>query len=280
MMRLRDVLATAAAMVVAGATLTTVSPAQADTGVDISSSGITSIKTYTYRSSQQGYVTFRIQDDFLRAQVVSECTIFPDGRRRYCESLTLRPMEFGNGDWRIRETVDGWEVRARVSWNRSSEEDCLAEYPGADEYGVELTVLGEEEEFLGSHEHYYESVCQGYVGSISGGKTLVARVGYEVRLPLRVRVIDYPKSSVTARVCFMDEYGDRFNCANLRLSRIAKSSRSGWFYKDAVVVRPQTRSQCRYLRWDRPSLDYEVTIRDRRGSTLTRFEHSFRLTCR
>ena len=268
---------------VTAATLSMV-PAQAATARDvgITSDGMTVVDTYTYQDSSEGYITFTVRDPDRSGEQVSQCWVDILGDPTDCDTYPLQETSYRNGDWRIRSTSDGWEIRVYVGYRNSSEEDCMDQYRGAADYGINIAVLGSREEVLGEHTHSYDLVCRGYAAETKGGRTLTAHMG-ETSDPLSITytVVDTGHEATSAQGCFYSVHSGRATkCTRIDLSTGDYTTNRGWNYTVRLTSKALSSAQCRAVKRQEPRYDYRVVFRDAAGDTLLSADHRFTLRCR
>jgi hypothetical protein len=255
-------------------------PAMASTGVSVSSSGLSSVKTYTYQDSDEGFVVFTVTDPSRQATQISQCWVDGDGDLYECDVYPLRETDYRNGEWRIRWTPSGWEVRVYLGYYDVSEDECMDQFRGAAEYGIDIAVLGDYEEVLAEDRHEYELVCQGFAGETRGSKSITAYVGRSSTvIGIKLIAIDVAHEAVSARGCiYSKSTGRGTNCEALNMDS-SRTSR-GWSHAKRIGVKGVTARQCRNLRWNPGRFTYRVVFRDAQGDVVMEVGHDFRVTCR
>lgn len=243
---------------------------------------MTTINTYTYQDSDEGYITFTVSDPDRSGEQVSQCWVDFIGDPTDCDTYPLRETDYRDGDWRIRSTGDGWQIRVYVGYRESSDDECLDEYRGAAEYGINIAVLGAYEEVLGEHTHSYDLVCHGYAAESKGGRVLTAQIGRTSNvLPITYSVIDSDHTAASAQGCFYSfNSGRATNCTRIDLSAAETRTSRGWKYTARLTAKAVTSAQCRAIKRQEPRYAYRVIFRDASGDVLVSAEHRFTLRCR
>ena len=268
-------------MVVVGLPLAS-GTASAAQGVRITSSGLSSMKTYTYRDSTSGYIIFDIADPRGVATHVSQCIVNPSGRRTNCDAYPLKNTRYRDGSWRVRSTPQGWTLRIYVGWSSSSREQCLEEYPGAPEWGLEIGVRAEDDRVLARRAHTYESDCQGYALLLEGPGALYLKVGSESRpLSIDFTIVDRAHAVRTVRRCFYEvDTGKSTNCYRDGVGQLGRQTKRGWSFTRNLTFRSVSQSGCREAARENPKYQYRVTLLDRNDRVLAQARHDFYLDCR
>jgi hypothetical protein len=248
--------------------------------VAVTSSGISTVKTYTYQDSDEGYAVFTVTDPSREGSQVSQCWVDGDGDLYDCDVYPLRESDYRDGDWRIRQTASGWEIRVYVGYYAMSEDECLDQFRGSGEYGIDLAVVGDMDEVLGEARHTYELVCQGYAGMTKGGASITANVGRaSTVLTVTTSAIDAGHDAASAKGCiYSASTGRGTNCVTLNMAS-GQTSR-GWSHANRISFPGVTDRQCKSLKRNPARFTYRVVYRDSSGSVLMEVEHDFKLTCR
>ena len=261
-----------------GGTLASV--ASANTVVAVVPSGPAVLNTYTYQDSDEGFATFAVSDPSRRGTQVSQCWVDSDDGLYDCDIYPLRETDYRDGDWRIRATSTGWEIRVYIAYYDMDEERCLDQYRGAGYEGVDIAILGDFEEVLGEGRHLYELICQGYAGMSKGGPKITAFVGRaSTSLPIKVTAIDAGHEAVSAQGCIYSvATGRATNCLSVDLPA-AQTSR-GWMHERRIAFSGATAKQCKSLKRTPARYIYRVVFKDAGGDTLMVVNHRFSVTCR
>lgn len=279
-MRLTPILGIlAAAALVAGAV-----PAHAASRageVAITSGGVTSVDVYTYEDSTDNFATFTVTDPLGVGSLVSQCWEDAEGSPYDCDTYLLEEDDFGSGDWRIRRTADGWQVRVYVAYYPFSEDECWDLADGA-EYGINMAVMGEDDEVLAEHSHSFTLVCRGYAGGTKGAKSLKVSVGGSSDpLAIAFSVLDSRHDAKSARGCLYSFTTERLtNCSPIDLTSGPVRNARGWSYNARLVLPGVTARQCKGIKRQEPRLAYQIVFKDGSGDELVTVAHVFTLTCR
>ena len=275
----RLIVGIAATALVAASLVMSGTPASAR-GVSINSEGLSLLRTYTWRESNQSSVTFTISDRQGLARQVSLCLVTPSYRRINCDTLALRESKYRDGTWRVRQTSTGWEVRARVGGYQSTAEECLSNFDGRD-YGLELGALNSRGRVLGEALHEFRMVCQGYAAQSTGGDRIRLRVGADSeRLRVRFAILDQEHMLKNIRQCFYNvDEEETGRCWNYDLKRSIKRTKRGWETVDSLYFSSVNASQCRWIGRNEPHYQWRVTLYDRYGDAVGTYAHDFWLDC-
>ena len=259
---------------------TLASVASASTVVAVVPSGPTVLNTYTYQDSDEGFATFTVTDPSRRGTQVSQCWVDSDDDLYDCDIYPLRETDYRDGDWRIRATSTGWEIRVYIAYYDMDQEQCLDQYRGSGQEGVDIAILGDFEEVLGEGRHSYELICQGYAGISTGGSKITTYIGRaSTSLPIKVTAIDAGHQAVSAQGCIYSvATGRATNCLSLDLAA-ARTSR-GWMHERRIALNGVTAKQCKSIKRNPPRFIYRVIFKDAAGDTLIVVNHRFSVTCR
>jgi hypothetical protein len=276
--RLLVALAAAASLGLAGVAVAPVASANAT--ISVVSSGPSVLSTYTYQDSDEGYAVFTVTDPSRQGTQVSQCWVDSDDGLYDCDIYPLRETDYRDGDWRIRPTASGWEIRVYLAYQEMDDEQCLDQFKGAGQEGVDIAILGDFEEVLGEGRHSYEVVCQGYVGTSKGGSKITAYVGRASRaLPISVRAIDAAHQAARAQGCiYSTATGRATNC--LALDMAASRTSRGWIHERRIGINALTARQCQAIKRTPAKFIYRVVFKDSVGDTLMVVNHRFSVTCR
>ena len=255
--------------------------ATAAEGVTVSSSGLSSMKTYTYQDSTDGFIVFDIRDPRDVARQVSQCILTPSGSRIKCDSYPLRNTKYRDGSWRVKKLSSGWQVRLYVGWGASTNAQCLAEFPGADEWGLQIGVLSSSGKVLARDSHTYESDCQGYAAEATGRSALYLRVGQDSKpLAVNFTLVDRSHAIRTVRRCFYNlDTEETGSCYRDSMAELGERTRRGWTMTRKLTFDPVTPARCRQVARTNPSYEYRVAFLDRSGNVVARATHNFYLDC-
>lgn len=257
-------------------------PAQAATSVGLSSQGVRLIKTYTDRDSTGGFITFYISDRREQARYITQCSVTGSGQRFLCDSYPLRRSFFPDGDWRVRATSSGWQVRVWVGWTESTPEQCLAESPRSAPWGVEIGVLGAREQLLVSTNHTYRMQCQGFAVK-NTGPTMITAFTKKKSKPItqKYRIVDTDHKIRTVQQCFYDpEQGSWSNCRTIRMAATAQKTATGWTMSQGVYWNRVTKRQCRSMKRNPLLSEFIVTFYDRFDDEVARNTAQLVVTCK
>ncbi|MFM9049845.1 MAG: hypothetical protein ACKOMX_07350 [Actinomycetota bacterium] len=279
-MRATPILSAIAAIALAAAAV----PAQAADragGVTITSGGVSSLDVFTYQDSDDAYATFTITDPSGAGALISQCWEDADGAPYDCDTYLLEEADFADGDWRIKRTADGWQLRVYVAYYPFSDEECW-DHAGGQEYGVNIGVLGEDDEVLDERTHSFTVICRGYAGNAKGSKTLKVSVGAtSAALPIEFRVLDSRHDARSARGCLYSFTTGRLsNCTALDLAGGSVRSSEGWRYTARVTMPGVTLRQCKGIKKQEPRYAYQITFKDSSGDEMVTVSHRFTTTCR
>ncbi len=275
----RVIVGIAATALIAASIVISGPPASAR-GVSVSSDGLSLLRTYTWRESNQSSVTFTITDRQRLARQVSLCQVTPNYRRINCDTLPLRESEYRDGTWRVRQTSTGWEVRARVGGYQSTTDECLDNFDGRD-YGIELGALNSRGRVLGEALHEFRMVCQGYAAQSTGGDRIRLRVGRDSeRLRVRFAILDQDHMLKNIRQCFYNvDEEETGKCWNYDLKRSIKRTKRGWQTDNQLFFNSVSASTCRWVGRNEPHYQWRVTLYDRYGDAVGTYAHDFWLDC-
>lgn len=275
----RVIVGIAATALIAASIVISGPPASAR-GVSVSSDGLSLLRTYTWRESNQSSVTFTITDRQRLARQVSLCQVTPNYRRINCDTLPLRESEYRDGTWRVRQTSTGWEVRARVGGYQSTTDECLDNFDGRD-YGIELGALNSRGRVLGEAVHEFRMVCQGYAAQSTGGDSIRLRVGQDSeRLRVRFAILDQDHMLKNIRQCFYNvDEEETGKCWNYDLKRSINRTKRGWQTDNQLFFNSVNASTCRWVGRNEPHYQWRVTLYDRYGDAVGTYAHDFWLDC-
>ena len=254
--------------------------ATANSTVNVSPSGPSVLSTYTYQDSDEGFAVFTVTDPSRRGTQVSQCWVDSNDELYDCDIYPLRETDYRDGEWRIRATPTGWEIRVYIAYYDMDEDECLDQYRGAGQEGIDIAVLGDFEEVLGEGRHSYELICQGYAGLSKGGSKITTFVGRpSTTLPISVTAIDAGHRAASAQGCiYSAATGRATNCLSIDMPA-AQTSR-GWTHERRISLSAMTAQQCKSIKRTSPRFIYRVVFKDAAGAILMVVNHRFSVTCR
>lgn len=262
-----------AAVLVAG-------PVASATGVTVVASGPSVLNTYTYQDSDEGYVVFTVTDPAREGTQVSQCWLDGDDDLYDCDIYPLRETDYRDGEWRIRPTATGWEIRVYVAYTDMDEDQCLDQYKGSGREGVDIAILNDYEEVFGEGRHTYELVCQGYAATSKGGSKITAYVGRtSSTLSIAVTGIDAAHDAASAQGCIYSPVTGRATSCQAIDMAASRTSR-GWSPDRRLSLPAVTAQQCKSIKRTSPRFIYRVVFKDGAGRTLMVANHKFTVTCR
>ena len=250
-------------------------------GVVITTGGVSSLDVFTYQDSQDAYAIFTVEDPSGLGSLVSQCWEDRDGAPYDCDTYLLEEVDFGDGSWRIQRTADGWQVRVYVAYYPFSAEECWDHADGR-EYGVNIAVMGEDDEVLDERSHSFSVVCRGYAGGSKGAKSLKVSIGSEsVPLPISFSVLDSRHDARSARGCLYSFATERLtNCTTIDLTGSSVRTSRGWTYNARIVLPGVSARQCKGIKRQEPRYAYQIAFKDGSGDAVITVRHNFTLTCR
>lgn len=255
---------------------------QAASSVGLSSQGIRLIKTYTDRDSTGGFITYYISDRREQARYITQCSVTGSGQRFLCDSYPLRRSYFPNGDWRVRATSSGWQVRVWVGWTESTPDQCLAESPRSAPWGVEIGVLGAREQLLVSTNHTYRMECQGFAVKNTGPTLITAFTKKRSQsITQKYQVVDTAHAIRRVQTCFYDPIRESWsNCRTSKMTSLARKTNSGWTMSQGIFWNRVTKKACRIMKRNPLRSDFIVTFYDRFDDEVARSTTQLVVTCK